>query len=345
MRYSFSAEFLKVTPPETSFGNAWEALCYDLLAAEHGVDGLQRLNAPDCGIDILRRPAETAIQCKSDERGMGGSLSATESVKSLKAATHVRQNIPWQHYQFASNANYTGNAVKTIMEEAASLGIANNNIAFLGPEYWDELCVKHFARVRARFDFRVTVTEEQVIEAFRKARYFDNYVNKFAALIRQRKFVLTIKNNWTPVELEIPFSPELTVGNCVDAVQELLGVSLTWTNFADLGTSTSPSISLAVDRRGQTFKQTIGQVKAVHPDQDLVCWITLVWKDETQGDGTAHDGLVARLHLIVPTLERSQFSEPDRRRITLKRAETMVQAMIWDSARRLKNPSAMTENG
>ena len=345
MRFSFSAEFLKVKPPETSFGNAWEALCFDLLAAEHGMHGLQRLNAPDCGIDILRRLAETAIQCKSDERGMFGSLSATESVKSLKAAASVRLSIPWQHYQFASNANYTGNALKSIMEEATSLGIANKNIEFLGPDYWDELCLKHFARVEDRFDVRITVTEAQVIEAFRKARYYDKYVEQYAALIRQGNFVLTIKNNWTPVELEVPFSPELTVENCVDAVQHLLGVSLKWTNYADLGTSTGPSISIAVDRRGQTFRQTIGQVKALHPDQDLVFWITLVWKDETQGDGVAYDGMVPRYYLPPAKLERSQFSQSDRRRITLERAEIMIQAMIWDSARRLKNPSAMTDDG
>jgi hypothetical protein len=62
MRYTFSAEFLKVCPPKTTFANAWESLCYDLLAAEHGFNGLQRLNALHSGIDILRGPAATAIQ-------------------------------------------------------------------------------------------------------------------------------------------------------------------------------------------------------------------------------------------------------------------------------------------
>lgn len=345
MRYNFSAEFLKVTSPETTFGNAWESLCYELLLAEHGIDGLQRLNAPDCGIDILRRPVATAIQCKSDERGTFGSLSATESVKSLKAAVNARPEIGWQHYKFASNANYTGSAVKAILAEGASLGIATEDIDFLGPEYWDDLCGKHFARVQDRFDFRVSVTEEQVIEAFRKARYFDEYVNQYAGLVRNGDFVLTIKNNWTPVELEVPFSPDLTVENCVDAVQELLGVSLKWTNFADLGTSTGPSISLTVDRRGQTFKQTIGEVKAAHPDQDLVFWITLVWKDKTQDGGMSHDVICARTNLSFMTLDRATVSEPDRRQRTLERAETMIQAMIWNSARRLKNPSALTQTG
>lgn len=345
MRYSFSAEFMKVTPPETTFGNAWESLCYDLLAAEHGIDGLQRLKAPDSGIDIFRRPTATAIQCKSDERGTFGSLSATESVKSLKAAVKARPEIDWQQYSFATNANYTGSAVKTILSEGTSLGIPTDSIDFLGPEYWNELCGKYFERVKDRFDFRVTVTEEQVIEAFRKARYFDKYVDQYAAMISKGDFVLTIKNNWTPVELEFPFSPELTVENCVDAVKELLGVSLKWTNFADLGTSTGPSISLTVDRHGQTFKQTIGEVKAAHPDEDLVFWITLVWKDKTQEDGMDHEDLCERTNLSFLYVERSTLSEPNRREKTLERAETMIQAMIWDGARRLKNPNAVTRIG
>ena len=338
MRYSFSAEFLKVLPPDTTFGNAWESLCFELLAAEHGRGGLQRLRAPDGGIDILHNPAMTAFQCKSDERGALGSLSAAESIKSLQAAAISRSTIHWSRYTYATNANYTGNAVKSILDKAAVLNLPHDNIEFLGPEHWDALCSTHFDQVKDRFDFRVTVTEAQVVEAFRKARYFDEYVAKFEDVISKGNLTLRIKNNWTPVELEIPFAPDLTVENCVDAVQELLGVSLKWTNFADLGTSTGPSISLTVDRRGQTFKQTIGDVQAAHPGKDLEFWITLVWKDEIQSDGTAHDVVCRRMNLVLPRLARSAYSQSQRREHTLRRAETMVQQMIWASARKLKNP-------
>jgi len=344
MRYSFSAEFLRVVPPDTTFGNAWESLCFDLLGAEHGLHGLQRLNAPDGGIDILRQPTCTAFQCKSDERGSFGSLSAAESIKSLRAAVELRSKIAWQYYAYATNANYTGNAVASIMAEATALNIPKDNIAFLGPEYWEDMCSKHFARVKDRFDFRVTVTEAQVVEAFRKARYYDEHVNKFAGLICKGSLVLKIKNNWTPVELEIPFAPELTVENCVDAVQELLGISLKWTNFTDLGTSTGPSISLTVDQRGQAFKQTIGEVQAANGNKDFMFWITLVWKDRTQSDGLAHDMhmMCARLNLShsFQTLDRLAFVEADRRKHTLQRAEEMVQAMIWASTRKLKSRSS-----
>lgn len=338
MRYSFSAEFLKVLPPDTTFGNAWESLCFELLAAEHGGADLQRLCAPDGGIDIVRRSTRTAFQCKSDERGTLGSLSAIESIKSLKAAVGGRATMNWDFYNYATNANYTGSAVKAILAEAATLGLANDTIEFMGPERWDALCTKHFDLVSDRFDYRVSVTEAQVVEAFRKARYFDEYVDRFADLISKGSMVIKISNNWTPVVLEIPFAPELTVENCVDAAQELLGVSLKWTNFADLGTSTGPSISLTVDRRGQTFKQTIGEVQNAHAGKDLVFWITLVWKDETQIEGMPHDVVCRSMNLSFLTLSRSAFSEAQRREHTLRRAEEMVQQMIWASARKLKNP-------
>ncbi len=352
MNYSFSAEFLKVTPPDTTFGNAWESLCYDLLLAEHGHDGLQRLNAPDCGIDILRRAAETAIQCKSDERGAFGSLSARESVRSLKSAINSKPSIPWSSYTFATNANYTGSAVKSILTEGDSLGIQSSKIQFLGPEYWNDLCARYYERVKDRLDYRITVTEEQVIEAFRKVRYFDKYIDQYAGLISKGKLVLKIKNNRTPVELEIPFSPDLTVENCVDAVQELLGISLKWTNYADLGTSTGPSISLTVEQHGQSFKQTIGEVQANNPNKELEFWITLVWEDKTQDKGIDHDDQCKHMYLstvtldrdVFKTLERSDFNEADRRQRTLQRAEIMVQTMIWGAARKLKNPSATVRN-
>ncbi len=338
MRHSFSAEFLRVMSPDTTFGNAWESLCFDLLAAEHGHTGLQRLNAPDSGIDILRKTTETAIQCKSDERGAFGSLSAAESVKSLKAAIGARPEIAWRCYTYATNANYTGSALKTLLGEAANLGIDPSTIEFLGPEYWNEMCEKYWPKVADRFDLRVTVTESQVIEAFRKARYFDSYVNEYAGLIAKGAVVLKIKNNLTPVELEIPFAPDLTVENCVDVVQELLGISLKWTNFADLGTSARLAISLTIDRHAQAFKQAIGELLAASGDKDPVFWITLVWKDEKQTDGLAYEDQCLRMNLSFAYLDRLTVGEFDRKKHTLERAETLIETTIWEAARRLKNP-------
>lgn len=337
MKYNFSAEFLKVLPPDTTFGTAWESLCFDLLSAELGLDGLQKLNAPDGGIDIWNRNADTAIQCKSDERGAIGTIPPTESVKSLTSAVASRSEIPWKNYAFATNANYSATGVKQILTTANTHSIENDAVDFLGPDYWCELCERHFAKVRDRLDYRLTVTEQQVVEAFRKARYYDKYVDEFSEKISTDKLVMVVKNNWTPVELEFPFSPDLTVENCVNAVQQLLGVSLKWTNFGDIGTSTGPSISLTVDRKGQTFKQTIREVQENNPNKDLEFWITLIWKDETKSDGNSGKNLSRMMYLDFMTLNRDQLSRTERKNKTLERAEKLLQAMIWKSAAKIKN--------
>jgi hypothetical protein len=338
MRYNFSSEFFHIIPPSTSFGKAWEAFCYDLLKAEFNDPSLQRFEAPDTGIDIWHKSTASVYQCKSDERGALGSLSANDSIQSLQAAVKFRKSLNWANLFFATNANYTGTAIKKILEESSSLGLTSEQINFRGPEYWSDLCEKHFDKVAHYLDYRIKVTEEQVIEAFRKARYYDEYIKKFEKSISDSTFVLKIKNNRTPVELEVPFSPELSVENCVDAIQELLGVSLKWTNFSDLGTSSGPSISLSVNRKGQTFSQKIEDVEKSRGNEDLEFWITLIWRDETKCDGedakTVYN--LSRLQYNFLTLDRNTLNYEERRNITLERTERMIQTMIWKNAIMLK---------
>jgi len=72
MKYIFTSQFLKVLPPATSFGDAWELLCLDLVKAEDPTGDFQHLLPPDRGVDILRRRPPIGYQCKSDERGAFG---------------------------------------------------------------------------------------------------------------------------------------------------------------------------------------------------------------------------------------------------------------------------------
>ena len=80
MKFDFSAQFLKIVHPDTSFGKAWESLCFELLNIEFQDISLIKLEPPDCGVDIIYRKNKTAYQCKSDERGAFGALSSDSSV-------------------------------------------------------------------------------------------------------------------------------------------------------------------------------------------------------------------------------------------------------------------------
>lgn len=55
MKHDFSAQYLRITPPDLNFGEAWESLCFDLLRVELDDPSLIRLCPPDKGVDVLSR--------------------------------------------------------------------------------------------------------------------------------------------------------------------------------------------------------------------------------------------------------------------------------------------------
>jgi hypothetical protein len=148
MRFSFSIEYLKVTPPSSNFGEAWEHLCFQLLQAENGSNGLLRLAPPDRGIDILNRTLETAYQCKSTENGAFGTIDSGACIQSLDRATTVRDTFQWQRLNYCLNAPLTGDGLNKILAHAISLGLPANCVDALGPDYWNDLCEKHTVSIR-----------------------------------------------------------------------------------------------------------------------------------------------------------------------------------------------------
>jgi hypothetical protein len=340
MRHDFSAQFLRVIPPDTSFGEAWESLCFDLLYEELNDKGLIRLAPPDRGVDILSRKLRHAYQCKSDERGAFGSLSAESSVDSLKTAFKNRKPLGWKSYFFCTNANYTGNALTEISKTAGSLGLKSNQLDFKGPKYWEDLCSNHFDKVFHRFDYRVTATEKQVIEALKAAGYFNRYLKEFEEKIRTGRCSLVIKNNRTPLELVIPFSNELTVKNCLDVAKEMLGISLGWTNFTDIGTSAGPRLYLTINKVPQEFSQKITDLP-LKPGDEMELWIKIVWRDETQKEGKDEKTVLSFMRsdwILLDRVESSRagLNQEERGKVTVERSEAIIQNMIWAGVKKLK---------
>jgi hypothetical protein len=342
MKHDFSAQFLRITHPDTNFGDAWESLCFELLREELQDNSLMRLNPPDCGIDILYRKLNRAYQCKSHEQGASGTINADDSVNSLTTAYKDRATFGWQTYYFAINGKYSGTGFKKIMAAAAKLGLTQQQVEFLGPEYWDELCAKHFEKVRDRFDYRIGATEKQVIDALRSARYFERYISEYSEKISRANFSLVITNNRTPLEIEIPFSPELSVENYLDVAKGLLGISLDWTNFNDLNTSAGLSLSVTIDRKAQPFSAKIGDLP-IEPGQKLELWIKVKWREEKQKDGVSSDTMYYQLReyvsleLLHPAL---QLNPQKKRELTVEREEALIQAMIWKAAHDIRSGNA-----
>ena len=327
-------------PPESNFGEAWESLCHHLLCQEHGHNGFIKLNPPDRGIDIFHQPTRRAYQCKSNESGAAGTIDATESIKSLKTALNHRDAFDWHPYCFATNANYSGAGFEKLLLTASEINIDKTQIEHLGPEYWDSLCEKYHNTIKERFDLRIQVSEEQVIEAFKKAKYYDEYVSKYAEEINKAKnYTLVISNNRTASEIEIPFSPELSIENYLDVAKSLLGISLDWTNFDDLDTSAGPSVSVTIDRVPQPFSKKLKEL-SVSPGDKLEIWIKIVWKDQKKDGATSSIQMLHRFSYLETTtvFKKTVKSYQEKRQLTVDRKEEIIQSMIWNGVSNLVAP-------
>ena len=60
----------------------------------------------------------------------------------------------------------------------------------------------------------------------------------------------------------LPFSGELTIKQLLDAVKHLLGISVDWANFPDLGTSCGPYLSITIDQVSIPFKRKLSELTA-----------------------------------------------------------------------------------
>ncbi|MDO8826099.1 hypothetical protein [Methylophaga sp.] len=150
---------------------------------------------------------------------------------------------------------------------------------------------------------------------------------------------MRISNNRTPAILEVPFSPDLTVKHLVDVVKDLLGVSLEWTNYQDLGTSAGPSISLTLDKKKQSFNKKIGELNLGQEDK-LEFWITIVWRDEEKEDAAESKMYTKRFNLEFlsefKTTSRGSISHGERKEKTISRSEEIIENMLWNGVKQLK---------
>jgi tetratricopeptide (TPR) repeat protein len=239
MRFDFSSDFLRIVPPDTTFGEAWESLCEILLREELGSANILRLRPPDRGIDILYRPKKRAFQCKSTERGAYGRINSEGSIRSLDTAIRYKQSLEWVRYCFATNADYTGAGYERILTRAKEAGIKPGNIEFMGPIHWDQQCTLHSELVKDRFDYRVSINEKRFLEALQatgRALGLDpSLKNSEASVI--------VTNNLTQTELEVPMVNDLWINFHLAAMMFLHGLTESW-QTSHLGIPLTPLASL-----------------------------------------------------------------------------------------------------
>lgn len=345
MQHTFSAEFLKILPPSSNFGEAWEALCVELLFAESPHDQITSLSPPDRGVDILNRTTGVAYQCKSTARGTLGTIDAEECVSSLRRASDAQAPLGWSIYCFAMNAPISGVGLGKINIIADELNVPRPGI--LGPEHWSKLCEKHRSLIEKFFDYRVFVTEMDVKVALEKARYYEEHINSSMATIKSAPTLVQVSNNRTPIKLQIPFSAELTIEKLLDVTQEILGISLKSVNFSDLGTSFRTSLSMTVDGVSIPFKKKLSEMSEAELSH-LQFWIQLIWRDKpSESDDSVESQRMLRFLTLdsFKSIEKAWTSEQDRRRETLSRAERLIQMVILSSVNNIRQKTDIEDGG
>ena len=250
MQYDFSAHFLKIVEPDTSFDQAWESLCAILLREEYGVADVLRFSAPDTGVDILHRSACDAYQCKSSVHGALATIPSAPSIQSLRRASGCRNKLPWSRYLFATNAPYSGVATTRILDAAKKAEIAADNVLFRGPDYWDRLCVTHAASIEDRFDYKVSLAEKRLVGALRSLEGADCLgLAELEQLIRAATayYELTVggprrptpsaglppqlgttevRNNLTELAITVPVLPNMNADDLLRLILNLLDLPL-----------------------------------------------------------------------------------------------------------------------
>ncbi|MGH2510544.1 MAG: hypothetical protein ACRDHZ_24480, partial [Ktedonobacteraceae bacterium] len=140
-----------IIDPQTSFDDAWEVFCCQLLQLEHQTGEIYQREPPESGVDLFWRAQGIAYQCKSTVKGQGGKISLAKMSKSLKDALQVQQSLGWQQYVFCTNVKVTGKQDDTLRQ-------IYPNIDFYGPAYWQRLCHSFHAHVTNRFRIMLPLT-------------------------------------------------------------------------------------------------------------------------------------------------------------------------------------------
>lgn len=333
MRYDFSHHFIRIVPPDTAFSQAWESLCAILLQAELGSGGLIRFSPPDYGIDILHRPMKRAYQCKSTAEGAGGTIDGKEAMSSLETASKHQNALGWALYAFATNAYFSGVGTERILLRAKELSLHPTVIEFLGPDYWDQLCCKHSELIEDRFEYKISAAEKKFLEALKRIGLHPK-LEGLVALLENSELKVTLTNNLTQLEIELPLDPDLPVGRYIDLISTLLKFSSEWINFRDAQGSMLPKMSLRLNGREVPLGATLGGLGYVVGDQVELHVEAMTRKDQALRGLTERE-LCQRLGIADGVIDRisvTAMSSTDAGPLE-RRATAILQAMLWMGVR------------
>lgn len=364
MQYDLSIAFARLDACAVGFPEIWTRLCHGFLSAVFPTNSIVRTDREKFGFDILDQTAGVAYYCQAVERPDEDALSVNDTIAAFERAVHNREERKWKLFNVASNAEYSDEAMGVFKGRMHTLGVAPEEVGFIGPATWNRLCSEYPRVVEDWFDYRVTVSKDAVKKAFEEARYYPKYVAQYSALVEDAEFHVLLTNNRTPLQLLLPFSPQLTVRELLEVGQVLFDLSLEATDFRDLGTSARLSLSVVIDGVQQGFKTKLEDM--LHSGGEAQLWIQIVWEEKSFEQVRPDDGMPLRDALLPAAARRfaymrydtvvahmetsalflnqtfawmpSQVTKASPKEETLARKAAVVSARIWQKAARLLPP-------
>jgi len=134
---------LFIVEPQTSFADAWEVFCCEVINRHNETTEIYRRKAPESGIDLYWQSKQIAYQCKSVEDATSR-FSVSKALKSLESAMKIRDSLRWNRYVFCTNVALTGPQemqLRTILQE----------VEFLTPSFWVPRITEQLPHLRDRF--------------------------------------------------------------------------------------------------------------------------------------------------------------------------------------------------
>jgi internalin A len=144
---------LFVVEPETTFPDAWEVFCCDVLNRHHKTTGIYQRKPPEGGVDLYWPEKKTAYQCKSVEDG-GGRFNVTKALASIDAALETRKRLRWEKYALCSNVLLTGDQERKLREK-----LGDEELELLTPSFWQPRCLEQREYLRGRFNILARTDE------------------------------------------------------------------------------------------------------------------------------------------------------------------------------------------
>ncbi len=157
MEYQLYPPFFEISP-KSSFDEAWECFCADVLNLSNNTRDIRRRTPPDFGVDLLWPTRRVAYQCKAVLYGKAGDLPVPKIFSSIERALEKRQEVGGEKYVLCVNIDPTG-------PQEAKIKAAFPGIEFLTPSFWIPECRRFSDAVRERFRLLVRVSEPTIERA------------------------------------------------------------------------------------------------------------------------------------------------------------------------------------